>query len=546
MSNCPLYIKYQTVSGGCYIFDAATNAILRVSRVVYSIIDDYRQLDNESLIEKYQSQFKKTDLQDALAALQLFCQKGILRPHIEFTRPKLLGIRFEDATYSLDEFLANYSRMLTLELTHRCNLNCEYCCFGKYYSRYRSHGTATIDKEIAEKAISYHLDKLHSDCCITFYGGEPLLEFSLLRDLVFYTEQRCQTLGKEPPRFALTTNGTLLTDEIIHFFVEHRFSVLVSIDGCKESHNKYRVFRNNGEGSYDLVRKNMQRFVELYPDFYGRGISLTLTADNDFEETNRVVKELIPYYPTVLVNFVNSSIDFPLEPCCEHNTDECCKDRTPQFHIWNQDFINRYQSLYKKFEDMLFVSPEQARKEYPLFYKIFEGEYRSMHKRTIEYQSVRRKMACSCIPGAVRLYCSIQGDYFPCEKTETTDLLKIGSVHTGIDAAKVASMIQILIDATDCDQCVGKDFCAICPNFMNGQQGHPFERFIKSHCVGLPQHIANRLSAYTSIMEKQPNIFEMYKNESTGNDWLPHIQFVVKIDRKASILSKERTADGKV
>ena len=534
--TAPLCFKYKTASDRFYIYDTKTNEILRVSGELLAIVDDYGLLDSDAIIEKHKAYFTEQSLRDAVEALGDFSVKGVLCPHVPYHRPEILGLRLNDKNYSLEDFINTFSRMLTLELTHRCNLNCEYCCFGKHYANYRSHGTASIPEETAKQAIRYHLDKPESGRTITFYGGEPLLEFSLLKRLVFYAEQYCASTGKEPPHFSLTTNGTLLDDDICRFFVEHRFSVLVSLDGCKESHDRYRTFRANGLGTFDIILKNLYRFKELYPDFMGRGISLTLTADNDFYMTNQVIKELIESYPTLIVNFVNSNTNSLRNSLsCECEQSGCTRSQefqaqesVPSFLNWTPESLKRYQDCQNQFQEMLFMSPEMARNEFPVFYKMFESDYRNLHKRMIKRQSRSPKVACGCIPGAVRLYCAIDGAFYPCEKVEEISHLCIGNVEDGIDHQKVRAMLEYLSNETECDTCVGKEFCSICPNYVTENNGEPNSGLIANYCARISESSVNKLTAYTKIMETQPSIFDVYKTESTGDDWLPHVQFVVR------------------
>jgi sulfatase maturation enzyme AslB (radical SAM superfamily) len=166
---------------------------------------------------------------------------------------------------------------------------------------------------------------------------------------------------------------------------------------------------------------------------------------------------------------------------------------------------------------------------------MFEGHYRKLHKRTIKYQPYFTKVACSCIPGAVRLYCSVNGDYFPCEKVETTSHLCIGNVTNGIDCEKVNKMIDYLSTETDCDSCTGKYFCSICPNYITENfQGNIDNILIKKQCQELTKNVTDQLVTYTRIMEKQPSLLDFYKSETTGDDWLPHVQFVVNLSRSHS------------
>ena len=113
-------------------------------------------------------------------------------------------------------------------------------------------------------AITDYANHRPDDFVIGFYGGEPLLEFELLKRIVLF----CETLDDSvvaTPRFNVTTNGTLLTDEVIHFLVGHRFNVTISLDGPKHVHDRYRVFRNENSaeerrGSFERSRSEHATF----------------------------------------------------------------------------------------------------------------------------------------------------------------------------------------------------------------------------------------------------------------------------------------------
>ena len=101
---------------------------------------------------------------------------------------------------------------------------------------------------------------------LIFFGGEALLNFKLMRQTVAYAEEKAQAEDKVVD-FSLTTNGTLLTDEVIDFFQAHRFGVTISIDGPKDLHDKRRVFltkQGEQKGSYDLLRPRLERLLERY------------------------------------------------------------------------------------------------------------------------------------------------------------------------------------------------------------------------------------------------------------------------------------------
>ena len=273
MAIGPLFVKYQTRAGNCYVYDPRTNEVIRVEEAIYQILDDYHVLDQDEIIAKNQANGEAV-VRMALAQLDALQSSGILCDHPPQLTRRAEWIRCQGTTESLDEFLRHRRRLLTLELTQQCNLRCDYCCFGEHYPQTRRPSTSPMSFETARKAVTAFINHRPKRAGIGFYGGEPLLEFDLLKQIVLFAEEQAGQFATSVG-FSITTNGTLLTDEKIHFLAQHEFSVLVSLDGDKKSHDRYRIFRNQNRpekriGSFDTVIKNMTRFVELYPEYLGR------------------------------------------------------------------------------------------------------------------------------------------------------------------------------------------------------------------------------------------------------------------------------------
>lgn len=163
---------------------------------------------------------------------------------------------------------------ISLFLAQECNMRCVYCYgqAGEYADR------GMMDESTAFKAVEWLVAnsgsalKLH----ITFFGGEPLLNFPLLRKVVAYAKQKAADKGKEIT-FGLTTNGSLLTDEVIAFLKEEKINPLISFDGPPDYQNRQRPFKD-GSGSYDRVRANVQKLRGIYPSVMARA---TLLDDAD-------------------------------------------------------------------------------------------------------------------------------------------------------------------------------------------------------------------------------------------------------------------------
>ena len=140
-----------------------------------------------------------------------------------------------------------------LNLTHNCNLRCSYCYAGPKIQR-------TMDLKTALNAVDFLASQTKDCCTITFFGGEPLLEFPLIQNVVDYTSKKYgANIG-----FRMSTNGTLLTKEILQFFDRHDIYFALSIDGDQRQHDKCRHYDNN-EGSYHAIESKLHNIFDFNP-----------------------------------------------------------------------------------------------------------------------------------------------------------------------------------------------------------------------------------------------------------------------------------------
>jgi len=235
------YIIFQTPEKN-YIYDREISQIAEISE------DTYQYLE-----QRIQRKSNQTDTVWQQLNEQGFCLESKLE---EIEHP---------ATTMLESHLDRKLGILILQVTQGCNLRCEYCAYsGKYYNR--THSAKRMDYETACSAVDFLI--AHSsdkeEVILGFYGGEPLLEFDLIRKVIDYAEKNYP--GKRIG-YNMTTNVTLLTDEIMDYLVEKDFFLMFSLDGPKEIHDIHRKFAD-GRGSFDIIMKNLARMKERYPDFY--------------------------------------------------------------------------------------------------------------------------------------------------------------------------------------------------------------------------------------------------------------------------------------
>jgi uncharacterized protein len=176
----------------------------------------------------------------------------------------------EEGHFQAEDTLSRRRRLntslgsLCLIMATDCNLRCKYCfAHGGDYSKERKK----MDFAVARKAVDYLIEKSgnRKDLAISFFGGEPLLNFGTIQRAVRYAREAASR-RKKTVDFSITTNGTLLNDEMMSFFLAEGFSFIVSLDGPPDINDLYRVNRN-GKGTYRRVVERLSRYSELYPDF---------------------------------------------------------------------------------------------------------------------------------------------------------------------------------------------------------------------------------------------------------------------------------------
>ena len=228
----PLFTLFRTIN--ChYLYDSNRNNIYPISENVYKDLLD---------VKKGAKTFD--EVRNCSSVISELIENGLLS--------KKRVQKIEHIYTSLAESLVGRRlQKVTLQLTQNCNFRCAYCHYTSNDGSQRIHSNKKMTLELAKEAIRYlgaHSVDTES-VYIGFYGGEPLLEFSLLKEIVLFSDVYLK--GKDV-HYTITTNGTLLTDEIIEFLSAHEFSLMISLDGPKAIHDRSRVFRN-GTGSFDVV-----------------------------------------------------------------------------------------------------------------------------------------------------------------------------------------------------------------------------------------------------------------------------------------------------
>ena len=250
------------------VLDVNSGAVHVVDDAAYDVIALWESHTKDEIIEKLQSDYDIEQIKEAIEETASLETEGIL-----FTKDV-----YENVVPKRQQTVV---KALCLHIAHDCNLRCRYCFAdeGEYHGKralmsYET-GKAALDFLVANSGNRRNLE-------VDFFGGEPTMNFQVVKDLVAYGREQEKRFDKKF-RFTLTTNGVLLNDEIMEFANREMSNVVLSIDGRKEVNDKMRPFAN-GSGSYDLIVPKFQKFAESrnQTNYYVRG---TFTHHNlDFSK----------------------------------------------------------------------------------------------------------------------------------------------------------------------------------------------------------------------------------------------------------------------
>ena len=253
------------------VLDTCSGSVHSVDDVAYDMIAMYGKEDDDRIIaamkEKYadRSDVTDSDLKDCLSDIEALVNAGKL-----FSEDVYEQLAYDYKNNS------NVIKALCLHIAHTCNLNCSYC----FASQGKYHGDrALMTFEVGKQAFDFLIANsgTRKNLEVDFFGGEPLMNFEVVKQLVAYARSIEKEKGKNF-RFTLTTNGVLLDDDVTDFLNREMNNVVLSLDGRKEVHDHFRR-DYAGNGSYDRIVPNFQRFVKKRggKGYYVRG---TYTHEN--------------------------------------------------------------------------------------------------------------------------------------------------------------------------------------------------------------------------------------------------------------------------
>lgn len=386
---------------------------------------------------------------------------------------------------------------LVLIVSEQCNMRCAYCVFSSFYdsSGYRTHENNFMSSEVAKKAIDLYFEYNNTLECqgysnrnlnIVFYGGEPLIKFDLIKEIVLYAEQT-----KRPHQnlvFSASTNLTLLEDKHIDFFIDHDIHLSVSFDGPIEEHDRYRTLKND-DPSAELVLSNLKKMKEKNEAYYSSKISLlvTINGNSNLQSImNFFDDNLYELPPIKIISFLKD-----LESSAFHQAYPF--DR----NLYHRRINNIYEFYFEQKLKGARYKPGQ------FLYRFIEEGLEEMYRRLHSFSRQSQDWYTgTCAPGR-KMAISPDGTISMCERVNNS--FPIGHVNTGIEEKLQLQVLnEYFQNCPDCGKCWARNLCNLCIAATCCNDGFEVER----RCKDQKSSILEGLHLLYSILERKPRAFD--------------------------------------
>ncbi len=404
------------------VLDVYSGSIHVVDDATFDIINLYEEKDKEeikaTILEAYpdRNEVSEKDIDDCFEAIDALKAEGKL-----FSEDT-----FEPLSGKLKEKSKGIVKALCMHIAHTCNLNCAYC----FASQGKYHGDrAVMSFEVGKRALDFLVENSGSrrNLEVDFFGGEPLMNFSVVKELVAYARSIEKEAGKNF-RFTLTTNGVLIDDDVIDFANKECCNVVLSLDGRKEIHDRYRV-DYQGKGSWDNIVPKFQKLVNARggKDYYMRG---TFThANPDFLKDIEVMLDL-------------GFTELSMEPVVGASDDPS---------TLTKEDIEIVKEQYEKLAELMLERHREGKPFTFYHYMIDLKGGPCIYKRI-----------SGCGSGTEYMAVTPWGDLYPCHQFVGEERFRLGDIYEGVTNLEVQNEFAAcnVYTRKECKDCWAKLYCS--------------------------------------------------------------------------------------
>ena len=398
------------------VMDVCSGAVHVVDDVVYDAIAVYGEKGEEAVKEALQDRYPAEDIGEAIDEINELKEEGLL---------------FTEDVY--EQYVTDFKsrktvvKALCLHVAHDCNLGCLYCFAeeGEYHGR-----RAIMSYEVGKKALDFLIENSGNrrNLEVDFFGGEPLMNWDVVKQLVAYGRSREKECNKNF-RLTLTTNGMLLTDEVMDFLNREMANVVLSIDGRKEVNDRMRPTRNKKGSSYDIIMPKFKKFAEKRgsKSYYVRG---TFTRYNlDFSKD--------------VLHLADEGFD-------QISVEPVVAPPSADYAIREEDLpkiLSEYDELAKEF-----IRRKKEGRGFNFFHFMID---------LTQGPCVAKRLS-GCGSGTEYLAVTPWGDLYPCHQFVGQEEFLLGNVDTGVTNTKVRDEFKLcnVYAKEKCRNCFARFYCS--------------------------------------------------------------------------------------
>jgi len=485
-------LPFATDSGGTYFYDDVTGTVFPAWPSLCELIRAHADMSLEEASASLEASYTTLDIQRSkqfvshwIETYEAFYRTSDASHPFQDSDSDPLSARLERA------LAASGYHHLVLGLTEDCNLACRYCAYSSEYPLTRTASKQRMTFATGARAIDYFCTQAREqvlrnpwrEIVVSFYGGEPLLNFDLLRQLVEYAEKRAPA----PVRFSVTTNGLLLTASVSEFLVAHGVAVMVSLDGPATEHDRNRVLPN-GSGTFARVVANVRDFRRRHPTTRSLSFEAVMDYRTDLARLEAFYEEL----SSTVGGLGRVTLVSP------YNTtyyDRFTASEREAFYSGMRELEMRYVAACKEGRP---VTALQAAVFGEMSHTI------ARRRRHGDTKGGGLVYTGACVPGR-KLYVRPDGRFDICERVSGT--CPIGDVERGIDWAAVSKVVRDYLREVchTCWQCPVSKCCPMCYATTEGANGF---RQSPAECERIRTEIGRAFSRVFSVREFQPRAYD--------------------------------------
>lgn len=453
----------------CYLYDGTTGNIFEIDELFYNNhVEIFRALTDNEGYNKLEKSLKEKveELRDAVS------------------NSVMAEVPQHSGKYWFDEeeyfkTLSSDMCQLMIGITERCNMRCKYCIYSGHYENERKHSERNISSDKLKKAIDYFYSiSKNKNKIFNFYGGEPFVKFDAIKGSVDYINSIDSSA-----RFYITTNGTLLSDDIITWFSNNKnVTLYVSLAGTPQTHDELRVFKNELP-TFSIIKNNIMKLKKTDFDSFAKRVHFIFNIFDDaqlfeiqkFWEEDDMFKgnEFLPE-----ITYID------------------CYGDDGTIALLQEKIISKHNNQIAPLE--AYIEKVKNNDMNNIISAHFDNKFMRIHRRN---DAVDNVFSGVCRPFAKKMFVDVEGNVHMCENFVNGK--EFGTINDNFDTEKIKSLLSKykVARGDTCSKCWASKLCSLCYRDIIDRNGDVNETRGKALCHNERMAILSLLEQYCKVME---------------------------------------------